>query len=130
MKLPGRNYLRERAGFREAFDARGTHPAWIGWKGRGAFPVRGPEDGETRDDTEWEAFRAWFHAKHRAPALDALHKGKRTHCIPWQDAWDGWRARYQWKLAGQPVKTLLTGYDYFGTLWIITIVLWLIFGHY
>lgn len=134
MKLPGMNYLRERAAFREAFQGeygqRGTHPNWIGWKGRSAFPVRGPEDGEASDDAEWEAFRAWFYAKHRAPALHASEKGKRAHCIPWQDAWDGWRARSQWQLAGKPVKMLLTGQDWFVILWSITIVLCLIYGNY
>lgn len=134
MKLPGMNYLRERAGFREAFQSeygqRGTYPNWMGWKGRAKFRVRWPEAEETQHKVEWEAFRVWFHAKHRAPALDAQNKGKRAQCIDPGSAWAGWQARYQWHLAGKPVKTLITGYEWFAICGVIVIVLSLIFGHY
>ncbi|WP_134940865.1 MULTISPECIES: hypothetical protein [Ralstonia solanacearum species complex] len=85
--------------------------------------MRGPEAEENGDDVEWEAFRVWFHARYRSPHLAASQAGKRSPYISADEVWAGWRAQYQWQLAGSPVKRLLNGEDWFVTFSIVAILL-------
>lgn len=136
MKPFALNYLRERAAFREVLGEQyrygNANSARLGWKGRASFSVRGPEAGEDWQDVEWEAFRVWFHARYRGPHLAARQAGKRSASpnISADDMWAGWRAQYQWQVAGSPVKHLITGRDCFVAIWIVTIFLAFIFGHW
>jgi len=133
-KLPGLNYLRQRAAFREALqgqyrDSR-TPSAWVGWKGRAKFPARRPEDDESQDGVEHEAFRVWFHAKHREPALRASREGKRLRVISPDEAWEGWRAQYLWQGAGQPIERLISDQDWIVIGLSVLAAIYLIFGHF
>jgi hypothetical protein len=111
--IPGIHYLRERAGYRESCGParRRTHSRWLGWKGRAAFAVREPNADECREDVEWEAFRVWFHARYRAPLLRLRDAGMLAPYLSLDDAWDGWRAQYKWRLIGAPVTRLFDAED-------------------
>jgi len=129
------DYLRQRAAFRAALQGQyrdnRTPSAWAGWKGRAKFPVRRPEDGEVRDDVEAEAFRVWFHATYRSPALAALRSGKRwRYNVEADEAWNGWRAQYLWQAAGQPIERLISGQDWIAIGLSVLAAIYLIFGHF
>jgi hypothetical protein len=92
--------------------------------------VRRPEDGESQEGVEYEAFRVWFHAKHSESALHSSREGKRPRVISHDEAWEGWRAQYLWQADGQPIKKLISARDWM-TVGAWTVMgLILIFGHY
>jgi len=111
--ISGIDYLRERAGYRESCGpaCQRTHSQWLGWKGRAAFAVREPNADECREDVEWEAFRVWLDARDRAPRLHVLGAGNLAPDIASDDAWNGWRAQYKWRLVGAPVTRLFDAED-------------------
>jgi hypothetical protein len=109
--IPGIEYLHQRAGYRESCGpaCKRTHSQWLGWKGRAAFAVREANADECREDIEREAFHVWLHARYRAPQLRVLDR--LAHDISRDDAWDGWRANYKWRLVGAPVTRLFDAED-------------------